>query len=792
MNFFLKIFSILIFPFFLNNLTAKESISYSQSEWGPLVFIDTRNHTASGMIIEYLDLLEKKTDLKFDYYYDNNWSSVVDKFNRGEILILPGLISLDVSKDDLVSKTIFRFKLVLAGLNTNKYIDNLKTIEDEDKIVAVGNDSSIQHYLKLKYPKLKTFLVDTTNEGLLAVENKQVDYFLEMAPIVGYGITQNGFKNVNIVGVLEDEFEIVIGVKDKILQEKLNKGIDLIKEDEVEKIYHKYIKIEIKEKIDYELIFYIVFGALFIIVGFIMWLVILKKEIKKRIDAEEEVKSINKKLQTLADELNIAKEQAENISKQKSEFLANMSHEIRTPMNSVIGFTEVLDKEITNPLHKEYLDSIKKGGKALLGIINDILDLSKIEAGKLEIRNESVNPKSLFIEMESIFHSKIISKNIHFDLEIDKTLPSYIILDGIRLRQILFNLIGNAIKFTEKGFIKLKVENIYKNDIKSKVDLIFSVEDTGIGIAEKNLQSIFRAFEQQNDQNVAKYGGTGLGLTICTKLVHMMNGEINVESKKGLGSKFTVKLCDIPVSSISENIEVQEFDSSNFIFEDSQILVVDDIEENRKLVVAALKDFNIRLIMAENGQDSLDKLKNVNVDLILMDLRMPIMDGYEAVSIIKDSDKLKHIPVIALTASVMGKDLEKVSQYGFDGYLRKPVILDDLIKEMSKYLKYHFKDETKALEKINDEICLLNLNEVIFVLENDLKKNWLDIKDGGDFSSIEEFAIKVKEIAEDKKITILKNYAQEIIKNIEAFNIENVDYLMNTYLDLIASLKSKL
>jgi two-component system, NarL family, sensor histidine kinase EvgS len=792
MNFFLKIFSILIFPFFLNNLTAKESISYSQSEWGPLVFIDTRNHTASGMIIEYLDLLEKKTDLKFDYYYDNNWSSVVDKFNRGEILILPGLISLDVSKDDLVSKTIFRFKLVLAGLNTNKYIDNLKTIEDEDKIVAVGNDSSIQHYLKLKYPKLKTFLVDTTNEGLLAVENKQVDYFLEMAPIVGYGISQSGFNNVNIVGVLEDEFEIVIGVKDKILQEKLNKGIDLIKEDEVEKIYHKYIKIEIKEKIDYELIFYIVFGALFIIVGFIMWLVILKKEIKKRIDAEEEVKSINKKLQTLADELNIAKEQAENISKQKSEFLANMSHEIRTPMNSVIGFTEVLDKEITNPLHKEYLDSIKKGGKALLGIINDILDLSKIEAGKLEIRNESVNPKSLFIEMESIFHSKIISKNIHFDLEIDKTLPSYIILDGIRLRQILFNLIGNAIKFTEKGFIKLKVENIYKNDIKSKVDLIFSVEDTGIGIAEKNLQSIFRAFEQQNDQNVAKYGGTGLGLTICTKLVHMMNGEINVESKKGLGSKFTVKLCDIPVSSISENIEVQEFDSSNFIFEDSQILVVDDIEENRKLVVAALKDFNIRLIMAENGQDSLDKLKNVNVDLILMDLRMPIMDGYEAVSIIKDSDKLKHIPVIALTASVMGKDLEKVSQYGFDGYLRKPVILDDLIKEMSKYLKYHFKDETKALEKINDEICLLNLNEVIFILENDLKKNWLDIKDGGDFSSIEEFAIKVKEIAEDKKITILKNYAQEIIKNIEAFNIENVDYLMNTYLDLIASLKSKL
>ena len=788
MNLFSKI---LLFFLILNSLNAKEVVKYSQSEWGPLVFVDTKNHTASGMIIDYLNLLEKKTSLKFQYIYDNNWSSVVNKFEKEEIPLLPGLISLDVSKNDLVSKTIFKFKLVLAGLNTNNYIDDLKTIEDEGKIIAIGRDSSIQSYLKLKHPNIKTFLVDTTNEGLLAVENKQADFFLEMAPIVGYAITSSGFKNINIVGVLEDEFNIVIGVKNKDLQEKINNGIDLIKNDELEKIYDKYIKIEIKEKIDYKLVFYVVCGALFIIVGFIMWLVILKKEIKKRIQAEEEVNQVNKKLQTLADELKIAKEQAENVSRQKSEFLANMSHEIRTPMNSVIGFTEVLDKEITNPLQKEYLDSIKKGGRALLGIINDILDLSKIEAGKLEIRNESVNPKALFIEIESIFHSKIISKNIHFDLEIDKTLPSYIILDGVRLRQILFNLIGNSIKFTEKGFIKLKVENIYKDDIKSKVDLVFSVEDTGLGIDEKNLKSIFNAFEQQDSQNVAKYGGTGLGLTICTKLVHMMNGVISVESKKGVGSKFTVKLCDIPVSSISEEIEVQKFDSSNFIFEDSQILVVDDIEENRKLITAALKDFNFRLVMAENGQDALDKLKNVNVDLILMDLRMPIMDGYQATTIIKDSEKLKKIPVIALTASVMGKDLEKVTQYGFDGYLRKPVILDDLIKEMSKYLKYHL-EKSNIVEEINDEICLDNLKEVISLLENDLKKNWEDIKDGGDFSSIEEFASKLKEIAEDKKITILKNYATEILKNIDSFDIEKVDYLMNTYLDLIESLKAKL
>lgn len=497
-------------------------------------------------------------------------------------------------------------------------------------------------------------------------------------------------------------------------------------------------------------------------------------------------------LENLNDILLKAKESAENIAKQKSEFLANMSHEIRTPMNSVIGFTEILDKEIKDPIHKEYLNSIKKGGNALLRIINDILDLSKIEAGKLDIKNESLNPTNLFLEIESIFHSKIISKNIAFMVEIDKTIPKYIIIDGVRIRQILFNLIGNAIKFTEKGQIKLKVENVYKDNIKSKVDLIFSVEDSGIGIDEKNLNNIFNAFEQQSNHDVAKYGGTGLGLAICTKLVHMMNGEISVKSQRNKGSIFTVILKDIPVSSMEDEIVSQKLLSTNIIFEKAQILVVDDVEENRKLVLASLKDFDINLIMAQNGQEALDKLKNVNVDLILMDLRMPVMNGYEAASIIKNDERLKKIPLIALTASVMGKDLEKVSKYGFDGYLRKPVILDDLLVELGKYLEYHFLNEEISL---NNDLKIINpdrLNFVIIELENRYKQEWINIKDGGDFSLIEEFANKLNTLSIEQDIYILKDYSEELIKNINSFDIEKVDYLMNTYLELIENLKGKL
>lgn len=494
-------------------------------------------------------------------------------------------------------------------------------------------------------------------------------------------------------------------------------------------------------------------------------------------------------VESLHKDLVQAKEKAESAAKHKSEFLANMSHEIRTPMNSVIGFTELLDKEINDPVQKDYLSSIKKGGNALLGIINDILDLSKIEAGKLEIKNESINPKNLILEIESIFHSKIVTKNLNFIVEIDKNIPPFIIIDGIRIRQVLFNLIGNAIKFTEQGTIKLKVENQYKDNIKSKIDLKITVEDSGIGIDKKHLNSIFDAFEQS--QNEKEYGGTGLGLSICSRLVKMMNGSISVESQKGVGSKFIVLLKDIAVSSVGEKIEVSKLDYKKIKFEKATILVVDDIEENRKLVKHSLKDFDFQLVFAQNGQEALDRLKDVKIDLILMDLRMPIMDGYQAAVIIKEDPELKNIPLLALTASVMGKDLEKAKEYGFDGYLRKPVILDNLIEKISDFLAFKFID-TEVLHKKDDllgEHSIEKVENIINQLENDLKNEWSETKDKGDFFLIEEFANKLKALCEDSNIYILNHYVDDLKNYIEAFDIEKVDYLMNSYEELIDKIK---
>lgn len=762
--------------------------------WPPYSFYD-ENGNYIGIVPDIVNEVFKDSGLDLEYVKTNSWADTINLIKDKKINLIDS-ISYSASRSEYLNfsnKYIGAEIVIISNNKETNYINSFNNITNK-KIATVKGYSIIED-IKRDFPQIKNIKeYDNALEGLKELSNSQIDYFILDIPSFEFYSKKHGLSNLKIVGPTGYNYGYGFGVKkdDVLLVSILNKLLENIPIEKKDEIYRKWIKIDYKEKIDYELIWNILTISIIILAIIFYWNRTLKEEISQKEKIQKELEKERNNIQALNEELKKAKDVAENISKQKSEFLANMSHEIRTPMNSVIGFTEILDKEITNPVHKEYLNSIKKGGNALLRIINDILDLSKIEAGKLEIRNESLNPTNLFLEIESIFHSKIISKNIAFIVDIDKTIPKYIIMDGVRIRQVLFNLIGNAIKFTQKGHVKLKVENVYKDNIKSKIDLIFSVEDTGIGIDEKNLETIFNAFEQQDNHDVAKYGGTGLGLAICTKLIKMMNGEIKVESQKNKGSTFTVIFRDIPVSSMEDEIVTSKLKASNIMFEKAVILVVDDVLENRKLVQASLKDYDIDLIMAENGKEAIELLKNVNVNLILMDLRMPVMDGYEAATILKNDERLKNIPLIALTASVMGKDLEKVSKYGFDGYLRKPVILDDLIEELAKYLKYQFLHNDIKEENNNKIIDLEKLKVVVNKLENELEQEWLNIKDGGDFSLIEEFALELNELALKEEIYLLDDYSKELIKNVESFDIEKVDYLMNSYLELIENLKVKL
>ncbi|MCF8364692.1 MAG: PAS domain S-box protein, partial [Bacteroidales bacterium] len=401
----------------------------------------------------------------------------------------------------------------------------------------------------------------------------------------------------------------------------------------------------------------------------------------------------------LEEELRKSREEAIKANMAKSEFLANMSHEIRTPLNAVIGFTELLETMVSDTRQINYLQSIKSGGKNLLMLINDILDLSKIEAGKLEFKFEALNPYFLIDEIKQIFSIKIAEKDIDFIVEVQDDIPGSLILDEVRLRQVIFNLIGNAIKFTENGYVKFSVRKLISKGDTSKIDLIIDVEDTGIGIPENQHDRIFDAFQQQSGQSTRKYGGTGLGLSISKRLVEMMGGVISLKSVVGKGSVFSFTLKGVSIGAALEDIAREDsLNVDGITFEPAKIMIVDDVESNRRIISENFASRNLRMVEAEDGHKAVLLASQFLPNVIFMDIRMPVMDGFEAARLIKTRNTTKSIKIIALTASVRSEDQDEDYQKYFDGYLKKPVTRVELFRELMRFLKY------KEIKQILPEI----------------------------------------------------------------------------------------
>jgi len=498
-------------------------------------------------------------------------------------------------------------------------------------------------------------------------------------------------------------------------------------------------------------------------------------------------------------EILLAKEAAETAARVKAEFLANMSHEIRTPLNAILGFTEILENEIKENNLKQHLSAISSSGKTLLTLINDILDLSKIEAGKFELQYQPVNLRILFNEMKQIFAWKVEKKELDFIIEIDEKLPNALILDEIRLRQILLNLIGNAVKFTEKGYIKLHVSELFTKSNHSTLNLIFTVEDTGIGISSNQKKLIFEAFRQHNGQSSSKYGGTGLGLAITTRLVEMMNGKVSVESKIGKGSVFKVVLRNIAVGSIDEEIErKKEVDLTSVKFEKALILVVDDVMQNRAVVKEFLLSEGFSVIEAENGKIAVELTKKNHPDFIFMDLKMPEMSGYEATRILKGDAKFKDIPIVALTASILQEDEKDIYAAGCDGYLLKPVTKKELLNELIRFLPHSIIEQkiSPKIKEIKKEKIILSdevkakIPEFLKIINEEINSKWQRISKTYIIGEVEDFAEEIKNLSEEYKIDYFTIWADKLLAEVQSFDIEGFQVSLKKFPELVKHLNS--
>jgi len=488
--------------------------------------------------------------------------------------------------------------------------------------------------------------------------------------------------------------------------------------------------------------------------------------------------------------LTAEKRRAELADREKSTFLATMSHEIRTPMNAILGFGELLVEEADNDREKRYAQSIVRSGNSLLQIINDILDLSKIEAGMMDILPDPTDVREVASFVQLLFAHQIEGKPVQIQVEIADDVPTSLMLDSARLRQILINLVGNALKFTDKGHVILRFGGHYPSKSRSRFALLIEVEDTGSGIPADKLQEIFKPFVQAKERRDIELRGTGLGLAIVKRLTELMDGHISVRSVPKEGSVFRVEFPELKVSArLPQTMTTEELSVNFDELEASHILVVDDNPTNRDLVRSFFDKTHHQIGEAVDGRDAVDYILAHRPDVVLMDIRMPVMDGRAALKKLRQEQGLDLLPVIAVTASSMAGE-EGALRESFSGYVRKPFSRALLYRELAQFIPKHRPGESSeaALREPAPDAWI----PLLAALKRIETTQWPAVRDGMVLSEVREFAAILADLAALHHCPPLAEYAAQITHQVDDYALTELEKNLTLFSNRISDLERRL
>jgi signal transduction histidine kinase/CheY-like chemotaxis protein len=484
-------------------------------------------------------------------------------------------------------------------------------------------------------------------------------------------------------------------------------------------------------------------------------------------------------------ELIEAKLQAERSSREKSAFLANMSHEIRTPMNAILGFSELLQGELRDSVHAKYLQSIRSSATSLLQLINDILDMSKIEAGVLELRPEPTDSHEICDFIRVLFSEPAMKKGIKLECDVSADLPRVLLVDRIRLRQILVNLVGNAVKFTDHGHVHVRVASEKQSDA-GRITLAIQVADTGVGIPSDRLDAIFKPFVQAGAHREKEIQGTGLGLSIVKRLTEIMGGTVTVTSMLGQGSIFSLRFPNIPISKrLPASAKVSNDSEVDFNrLKPASLLVTDDNEANRQYIAGIFKKTHHQLIFCSNGEDAIARAREMIPDIVLLDVRMPGLDGRQTLAEIRKIPGMELVPAIAVTGSTHDDNY-------FTAYIRKPFSVRELFDELTEFLPRYNRPDSPAREATPLPVETENgpvASELLVQLRQLLIEKWPALCKTMAINETKSFARQLEILAEQWHCGALATYARRLLQDAETYAVADLEKHLGEFASLVEQL----